>query len=213
MILKNFVVFEGIDGAGTSTQLNLLKKRPESSLIEISAEPTSCPTGKFLREILSGKTKASPQTAAHLFAADRAEHIYGENGIQAITESGKLAVSDRYLFSSLAYQGVTCGEELPRLINSLFPLPEILFFFDINPEDSLKRVQSRGEDKEIYENKPFLEKTAARYRAVISEFEKKQASVPKSERMEIIRIDAMQSKEEISKKIWTRLSKMPIFIS
>ena len=82
MILHNFIVFEGIDGAGTSTQLSILQKKLPPNRAFFSAEPTTLETGKFLRRILSGEVPVHPQTAAYLFAADRCEHIYGKDGVQ-----------------------------------------------------------------------------------------------------------------------------------
>ena len=81
MILKNFIVFEGIDGAGTSTQLNILKEKLENKNVFFTVEPTDLPSGKFLRTILSGSVKVAPSTAAYLFASDRNEHLFGKNGI------------------------------------------------------------------------------------------------------------------------------------
>ncbi|MBO5401170.1 MAG: dTMP kinase, partial [Spirochaetaceae bacterium] len=63
MILKNFVVFEGIDGAGTSTQLKILKDKLQNKNVFFTVEPTELPTGKFLRTILSGNVKVAPTTA------------------------------------------------------------------------------------------------------------------------------------------------------
>ena len=206
MILNNFIVFEGIDGAGTSTQMQILKERPEASKIDFSAEPTECETGRFLRQILGGKIELNPKTTAYLFAADRAEHVWGKNGIVNSIQNGKAVIIDRYIFSSLTYQGVSCGKELPRLLNKDFPLPEILFFFDITPETSLARIESR-EISEIYENNEYLTKTRNRYLEIIDEYKK----LKEAENMKIVMIDASKSKEEISKIIWSHLSKLPIF--
>lgn len=208
MVLNNFVVFEGIDGAGTSTQLKILKSRPESAKIDFSAEPTDCETGKFLRQVLGGKVELDPKTTAYLFAADRAEHVYGKNGIINSTKNGKAVIIDRYLFSSLAYQGVSCGKELPRKLNGDFPLPEILFFFDIAPEKSLSRIKSRGVT-EIYENNDYLTQTRKQYLDVIEEYK----NLESAKEMKIVMIDATQSIEEISKIIWSHISKLPIFNS
>lgn len=208
MVLNNFVVFEGIDGAGTSTQLKILKSRPESAKIDFSAEPTDCETGKFLRQVLGGKVELDPKTTAYLFAADRAEHVYGKNGIINSTKNGKAVIIDRYLFSSLAYQGVSCGKELPRKLNEDFPLPEILFFFDIAPEKSLSRIKSRGVT-EIYENNDYLTQTRKQYLDVIEEYK----NLENAKEMKIVMIDATQSVEEISKIIWSHISKLPIFNS
>ena len=197
MILKNFIVFEGIDGAGTSTQIKKICERNPQKFFQ-TAEPTSLETGKFLRRMLGGEFSVDEKTNSFLFAADRAEHLYGKNGIIEQINNGKTVISDRYLFSSLAYQSISCGEELPKLLNSTFPLPEILFFFEINPEISLKRVDSRGE-REIYEQIDYLKKTESQYEKVISEYESKNTG------MKIVRIDASKSIEEVYAQICVNL--------
>ena len=202
MILKNFIVFEGIDGAGTSTQIKKLIERDTRRFVP-TAEPTSNETGKFLRRMLGGEFTVDEKTNAYLFAADRCEHIFGKGGVQELCESGKIVVSDRYFFSSMAYQSVSCGEELPKLLNSPFPLPEYLFYFVINPEISLGRVSARGEKKEIYETIEKQKKIAAQYEKVISEYEKNAAETG----MKIIRIDAEKDIEEIADEIWNILRK------
>ena len=205
MILKNFVVFEGIDGAGTSTQINILKEKKEAERFFFTAEPTDSSTGKFLRTVLKGNVELDPRTSAYLFAADRAEHLWGKSGsncgIEKKCSDGKIVISDRYFFSSLTYQSVTCGEELPRLLNSAFPLPQILFFFKISPEISLKRVDVRGE-RELYEKIDFLQATEERYEKLMDEYESKNTG------MKIVRLDAAKSKEEVSAQIWQELSKL-----
>ena len=203
MILKNFIVLEGIDGAGTSTQLNLLKNRLSPEKTVYTAEPTTLSTGRFLRSVLRGDEKLTPETTAFLFAADRQEHVYGSGGIVESCTSGKLVISDRYVFSSLAYQSITCGEELPRKLNQDFPLPEYLFFFGITPQASLKRIEKR-DVTEIYEKKDFLEATARQYEKIISYYETLQTG------MHIIRLDATESIEKLAEKIWTVLQEMPI---
>lgn len=197
MLLKNFIVFEGIDGAGTSTQIKkLVESNPQKYIA--TAEPTKGETGLFLRRMLAGDFHVDEKTNAYLFAADRCEHIYGKNGVIQMINEGKTVVSDRYFFSSMAYQSVSCGEELPKLLNSPFPLPEYLFYFVINPEISLGRVTARGEKKEIYETIEKQKKIAAQYEKVISEYEKNAGESG----MKIIRIDATKDIESISNEIW-----------
>ena len=200
MILKNFIVFEGIDGAGTSTQIKKLVERDTTRFVA-TAEPTSNETGKFLRRMLGGEFSVDEKTNAYLFAADRCEHIFGKGGVRELCESGKTVVSDRYFFSSMAYQSVSCGEELPKLLNSPFPLPEYLFYFVINPEVSLGRVNARGEHKEIYETIEKQKMIAAQYEKVISEYEKNTSETG----MKIIRIDAEKDINTISEEIWNIL--------
>lgn len=214
MILQNFIVFEGIDGAGTSTQIEMLKNRPEAKDFLFTAEPTSAPTGKFLRQMLKGDFPLQNESAAYLFAADRNEHVNGKlltqgntlvTGIKEACQSGKKVVSDRYLFSSLAYQSINCPPEVPRLLNSLFPLPSLLFYFEISPKDSLSRLGDRN-FREIYEKEDFLNRTVQEYHNVLSEYSEK----TKNQGMKIVLIDAKKTKEEISANIWQEIKNLPI---
>ncbi|MBQ1714696.1 MAG: dTMP kinase [Treponema sp.] len=214
MILQNFIVFEGIDGAGTSTQIEMLKNRPEAKDFLFTAEPTSAPTGKFLRQMLKGDFPLQNESAAYLFAADRNEHVNGKlltqgntlvTGIKEACQSGKKVVSDRYLFSSLAYQSINCQPEVPRLLNSLFPLPQLLFYFEISPKDSLSRLGDRN-FREIYEKEDFLNRTVQEYHNVLSEYSEK----AKNQGMKIVLIDAKKTKEEISANIWQEIKNLPI---
>lgn len=200
MILTNFIVLEGIDGAGTSTQLKKLKEKLSEKQAFFTAEPVeTSETGRFLRRVLSGAVPVHPGTAAFLFAADRNEHLYGKDGIVEKDSRGILCFSDRYLFSSLAYQAATCGEDLPRLLNSTFPLPRILFFFRIDPKVSLARISGRGVT-EIYEKEDFLRKTEAEYEKVIDSFKKDADSG-----MKIVELDATLPPDDVFAVIWKTL--------
>ncbi len=206
MMLKNFIVFEGIDGSGTTTQIKKLAERFPKEKVFVSAEPTKNETGLFLRRMLKGEFSVNEKTASFLFAADRCEHLYGKNGILEQIQNGKIALSDRYFFSSLAYQSVSCGKNFPEHLNSFFPLPEILFYFKINPEISINRVTARGEKTEIYEKIEFQKKTADIYDQVINSYKEKE----KSQGMKIITIDAEKPIDEISEIIWSSLKNIPI---
>lgn len=196
MILNKFIVFEGIDGAGTSTQIKLLAKK-NPVLFEATCEPTKNETGKFLRRMLSGEFHVDEKTNAFLFAADRCEHIYGKNGIIDTINQGKIVLSDRYLFSSLAYQSISVEEILPKLLNSTFPLPQILFYFKIDPEISLARVNARDGKKEIYEKINLQKKIAQMYDKIISEYEQTQKE------MKIVTIDAALPIKKIEEQIYS----------
>ena len=200
MTLKNFIVFEGIDGSGTSTQIKKLVERDLNKFVA-TAEPTKKETGLFLRKMLGGDFSVDSKTAAYLFAADRCEHIYGKDGVIDLLNQGKIVVSDRYFFSSLAYQSVSCGKDLPRLLNSPFPLPEYLFYFKIDPEISLKRVDSRNGQKEIYEKLDIQKKIAKLYDEVIEEYQEK----TNESGMKIIIIDATKSIDEVFDNILREL--------
>lgn len=208
-MLARFIVFEGIDGSGRSTQMRLLKDRFEKEETDrptlFSFEPTDGPVGRFLRSALAGDPVLEEGVLSYLFAADRRQHIYGEGGVMETIEAGGIAFSDRYIFSSLVYQGITCGKELPRLLNAAFPLPELLFFFEIDADTALKRIASRSA-KDMYENRAFLESAARAYNELISEYEKESAGTG----MTIVRIDAGAGENEISNHIWNVLSDLPI---
>lgn len=206
MILKNFAAFEGIDGSGTSTQLKLLAERLTPEQIFPTAEPTTGETGKFIRRILKGEFLVDDRTMTYLFAADRCEHVFGKNGIVEKAASGKLVVSDRYLFSSLAYQSVFCREELPALLNSPFPLPELLFYFKIDAQTALSRVAERGGQMEIYEKLDTQQKIIAQYERIFSEYESRE----KGKGMRIITVDAAASVPKIQEFIWNYVRMLPI---
>jgi dTMP kinase len=193
-VISNFIVLEGIDGSGTTTQLLRLAKKLEhqGTAHMITSEPTSGPIGEQIRAALAGTIVLHPHTIARLFAADRGEHLLGVNGILERTARNELVVCDRYLFSSLAYQGLTCGPELPELLNEGFPLPELLLFFEIDPEIAIQRVSNRSH-KEIYETLDFQQQVAVAYRRVIASYE--------GLGMRIVHIDAAQSPDGIALQV------------
>jgi len=206
-ILGNFAVFEGGDGSGTSTQLALLGQRfatctPQSPPFFPTAEPAEGPIGRIIRSALKNDPSLQPDTLARLFAADRGEHLYASGGIVERCKRGELVVCDRYVLSSLVYQGIECGEDLPRSLNTPFPAPELLLFFDIDPETALERLRSRP-SLEIYEHLEFQKKVRKRYHALLGEY--RDAGV----RVEII--DASQSVEKAAAEVWSHVLKMPIF--
>ncbi len=205
MILRNFIVFEGIDGTGTTTQLDALKKRYEtaSSCVHFTCEPTQGEIGRLIRRSLRGEITLTANSMARLFAADRGEHLYGENGIVSLTASGTAVFSDRYLFSSLAYQGEAGDPELSVELNQHFPLPEYLFYFDIESETAMNRVEKRAGKLEIYEKREFQKKVRMRYADIIASFEKTEPD------MQVIRIDASLPISEITEKIWSIVRNLP----
>ena len=112
-IIKGFIVLEGLDGAGTTTQKERLEKELGKRGYDIwsTAEPTSSDIGRLIRRVLKGDLAVPELTLAHLFAADRADHIYGCCGIIENIENGKIVISDRYFYSTLAYQSFNIGLE------------------------------------------------------------------------------------------------------
>ena len=205
-ILKNFAVFEGLDGSGTSTQLALLKQKLASRAFNGKAftatfEPTDGAIGKLIRSVLKNDLVLRADTLARLFAADRGEHLYAAGGIVERCQRGELVICDRYTLSSLVYQGIECGMELPRSLNGAFPAPELLLFLDIDPGIAQQRMAGRP-SLEIFEHIEFQEKVRRQYHALFDEYRK--AGV----RLEII--DASQSVEKVAEDVWNEIAKMPI---
>jgi dTMP kinase len=193
--IPNFVVFEGADGSGTTTQLDLLEEffhgrhSRELPRLHRTAEPTGGPIGGLIRRSLRGETRLNAMTLAYLFAADRNEHLFAPDGIIERCGRGELVVCDRYVLSSLVYQGLTCGEELPATLNAAFPLPELLLYFDIDSELAAKRMENRPV-KDIYEYLEFQMKVRQRYQALLPRF----AAVG----VRVANIDASQSATDVA---------------
>jgi dTMP kinase len=206
-ILSNFAVFEGLDGSGTTTQLRLLNDRfgrEGNSLPSLynTFEPTEGNIGKLIRLGLGGEISLLPSTVAMLFAADRNEHLYGPGGIAERCNRGELVVSDRYVPSSLVYQGITCGEEYPALLNRDFPAPELLLFFDIDPETAQKRMEHRRV-REIYEGLDFQRQVRERYLGLLPVIE--------AEGVRVVTLNAAMESGKVAEEAWKALEKMPIF--
>lgn len=211
MIIKNFVVFEGSDGSGTSTQLSLLRERlakerdsgeravPSFSL---GFEPTDGTIGRVIRQALRGELRLRPETIARLFAADRGEHLFAEDGVLARAERGELVVSDRFVPSSLVYQGLSCAEELPIALNAGFPKPELILFFDIDPRIALGRIQSRPNPDE-FERLDFQLMVKERYERILTGYAGTETS--------LVRIDAEKSVAEVAEQVWSAIVNLPIF--
>lgn len=192
--LRRFIVLEGVDGAGTTTQLRRLGEALARARVPhwTTCEPTGLATGRLVRQVLKGEADARPETLARLYSADRHEHLYGPGGVLERLGRGEAVISDRYLFSSLAYQGMTCGPDLPRLLNAGFPLPELLIYFDLETEVSMARVETRAE-RDIFEHRAFQERVRGAYEEVLAEY----SLSP----LKIARVDAALPVEEVFRAV------------
>lgn len=167
-----FIVFEGIDGAGKTTHIALLAEwlRAQGRQVAVTAEPTDSATGRMLRQALSGAVPSTPCARAALFVLDRIRHNTDPgNGIAALLSGGTDVICDRYYYSTLAYQGSETDPEWVERMNLECPeirRPDLCIFLDLTPEESLARIEARGEAKEIYETKEKLEAVRARFQEV-----------------------------------------------
>ena len=194
-----FIVFEGIDGCGKSTQLKLLCDRlaARGRRPIATAEPTNSATGKMLRAALSGSDPRTPAEMAALFVLDRIHHNKAEDGIETCLAYGLDVISDRYYYSSLAYQGSLTDYEWVRHMNCNCPeirRPDLCIFLDMPPRAALARVGSRGEAKEIYEK----EDTPTLFRATF-------LRIFESLDDNVAIINAEGTPEEVADRVWAEI--------
>lgn len=164
-----FVVIEGLDGAGTTTQSAALAAvlRKRGRTVVTTREPSDGPIGKMIRQALTGQLKLraraplTPETLALMFAADRVDHVARE--IEPALAAGAIVLSDRYLLSSLAYQGSQLPIGWVAEINGRARKPDLTLFLEIDPEVGAQRRAHRGGKRELYETRAIQRRTARQY--------------------------------------------------
>ena len=140
-----FIVFEGIDGAGKTTQIERLaaRLRAEGRKVTITAEPTVSVSGGLLRDALGGLQKRTACEMAAMFVLDRIFHNVNPDGIGAMLDAGYDVICDRYYYSSMAYQGSQTDFAWVKDMNLNCPEirhPDLCIFLDLSPEESLARI-------------------------------------------------------------------------
>jgi dTMP kinase len=195
-----FVVFEGLDCSGTSTQANLLYE----SLISLgrkawlTSEPSSGPFGQLIRLFFSGRVILPPdrqirdQQFAFAFAADRFDHLHNPtNGVIKHISEGIDVVCTRYVLSSLAYNVETENEEeTVRRLNEGFPDPDFLIYLDCSVPLSLRRMDVARATRDTYENPSKLTTVYENYRRAIAQYQNRK-----------LLIDAALPKEQIAERV------------
>lgn len=202
-----FITLEGPDGSGKTTITNKLKDYfKDNKEVIMTREPGGTKIGEDIREIiLDDKNKdLCDETEALLYAASRAQHI-GEV-IEPALESGKIIISDRYLLSSLAYQGVGRGLGVDRVydIND-FGLrevyPDLILFFHIDPEETLKRKTSEdGGDRLEQAGTEFHKKVYEGYMDLIEKYPKNVVMIDASKSVEEVATETIKAIEELLKE-------------
>ena len=203
-----FIVFEGIDGSGKTTQINKLSKWlldtdiiPNNNQLVITREPGGTQLGKSIRSLLLDSSREkSPDfiTELLLYAADRAQHV--NEIIRPTLNQGDWVISDRFCGSTLAYQGY--GRKLDiKLIKDLEIIatqgisPDITFLLDIPIEESIKRRRNRKDDRIEKEGKEFLSNVSLGFQALSKDNKWK-------------KISAINSKEIILSEIQSEIKKL-----
>ena len=167
-----FIVFEGIDGAGKSTQIQLLANRLKElgRRVYCTAEPTESVSGGLLRDALGGVSKRTSCELAAMFVLDRIFHnVNPVNGIEKMLADGVDVICDRYYYSSLAYQGSLIDGAWVHDMNLNCPeirIPDLCIFLDLTPQQSMARISKGRVTTEIYETEEQLTKVRNQFLSV-----------------------------------------------
>lgn len=202
-----FIAFEGLDGAGTTTQAKLLADRLESEgvPVHLTKEPSEGPVGNLISLVLKRRL-VSPSVGrpldpfpdellALLFAADRIDHLHAE--ILPKLREGAVVISDRYLLSSYAYQSLGCDLKWVREVNAHALLPDITFLIDVPAPVCIRRIESARWETELFEGLDKLVVVRKNYLRL--------AASPIGESMNVIRLDGEREIRQIQKEIGERL--------
>lgn len=199
-----FITLEGGDGAGKSTQIDNIKRYFEERRYDvlISREPGGTHIGEKLRDILLDRSNSEMDDVTEMlvYAASRAQHV--SELIKPSLDEGKVVICDRYVDSSLAYQGY--GRELGSIVKDVNDvatrglLPDITFWLDLDPEEGRRRAGNEGElDRLEVENKDFHTRVRNGFRAICEADPKR-----------VKKIDASESVEEMKQRIYEHLDKL-----
>lgn len=144
-----FISFEGGEGSGKSSAINVVKEKLEADgfKVVVTREPGGISVSEQIRDvILAVDNKMSKETEALLYAASRTEHLYAK--VIPLVNDGYIVISDRYIDSSLAYQGYARGIGIEKVLEiNMFAkeyLPKVTYFFDVRPEVGLARIVGRN---------------------------------------------------------------------
>ena len=205
---KFFIVLEGIDGSGSSTQSELLLEYfiSQGEKAVISPEPSSGIIGNLIRQTLKKRifftedVNLFDEQMAYLFAADRHDHLYNDvDGVFKLIKNGFHVISTRYYFSSLAYNCQTPEEfDFVSKLNHKFPNPDLAIYLDISPEVSLSRIKDRSL-KEVYETKDKLSRVRKNYQNIFSNYTDKS-----------LMINGTKDKRSISHQIISTIQKIEV---
>ncbi|MFQ6087874.1 MAG: dTMP kinase [Candidatus Methanofastidiosia archaeon] len=196
-----FIAFEGIDGSGLTTQANLLKSwfLERDLRVHLTKEPSYGPIGTIIRMVLEGRLKdLSSETVALLFAADRLDHLHCE--IEPHLDAGFCVITDRYLFSTLAYQSLNLELSWLKEINFKARIPDLTIFLDVPVKTCLLRMKKSRHFKELFESKEKLKRIRSNYLKILDDL--------REDSVLIERIDGLREIEKIHREILSKVKKL-----
>lgn len=185
------IALEGIDGTGKSTQQQLLARRlRELGLASVvTREPTDGPHGRRLRELFSNRAALAPEEELRLFIEDRRQHV--AELIAPALAAGRVVITDRYYFSTAAYQGAHGHDPagILALNESFAPRPDLVLLLTADPAVGVRRVrEGRGERLNDFEQEDYLRRVAAIFAGFTAPG--------------LVRIDAAAGIEPVRRAIW-----------
>lgn len=190
-----FVVFEGLDGSGKSTQAEILYRKFVKNGVPavMLREPTDGKWGRKIRELARESGSLSPEEELELFIRDRREDI--RKNIKPALEKGKIVILDRYFYSTLAYQGARgIGLDLIRKRHQRFLIkPDVVFVIDVPVSVGLRRIKDRAVIYKLFEEKEYLKKVRKIF-----------LNLPDPE---IQIIDGRQEVRAVARQVWRHLQK------
>lgn len=176
---SRFIVFEGVDGSGISTQVARLHAWLESRTgckVLSTKEPSDGPAGLLLRQALNKRVQGfSQEVLALLFAADRLDHV-NHQIVPALTQ-GSHVICDRYLWSSLAYQGESINPAWIEQINSKALKPDLTLFIRVEPVVTMARILDHRFQVDLFEKEIFLQRVLARFDELVESARRKGEAV------------------------------------
>jgi len=188
---------EGIDGTGKSSQVRLLAEslREEGYPVVVTREPTDGPHGRRIREYFAKRHQLSPEAELELFMDDRRQHV--REVIAPALAAGRIIVTDRYYFSTAAYQGAAGRdpEEILAANETFAPVPDLVLLLTLSPAQGIRRIRElRGEDLNDFEQEEALGKVAGIFATLRRDY--------------IARIDASGSMDEVHALIADRVRRL-----
>lgn len=201
-LMGKFIVFEGIDGSGKSTQSDMLcnKLKSENILVTKTFEPTNGEIGTLLRKYLRGEISTDKKVLAGLFASDRLDHfLNAENGIIKLISDGYTVICDRNYLSNFAYQADEDENFVPMLNQKARELlkPDIHIYVDVSIDVALERISKSREDIDVFENKQSLLEVTSNYKKIFKQFKNEE---------NILIVDGNKSVDEVAEDIFNKIS-------